>query len=131
MNKEDIRSQKDYSLFWHQERKRYDDKEITKEEFNSFLKEAIRITKEQERKAWLETNEDILCNNCGESVICFWHGANMSGLIDCEVYGGFDTPGILHDMTKYKFNLCEKCLKEMFDKFKIPVSSEHDLLIPF
>ncbi len=47
------------------------------------------------------------------------------------MYGGYFTPNILSDLTKYKFNLCEQCLKDMFDKFKIPVIEEEYSPVPF
>ena len=129
MKKEDIKNQEDYRLFWEQEVIKKNNKEITKKELNIILKEAIKITQEQEKKAYLEENEDILCNNCGESLLYFWGGKYITGLKDCEVRGGYWTPGILEDLVKYKFNLCEKCLKKIFNKFEIPVEEkEYDPL---
>lgn len=120
MKKEDIKKHEDYKVFWKQERKKCDNKEITEEELSNILKEAIKITKEQERKTYLETNEDLLCNNCSESLLEFWDGKWVYGLKNCVVRGGYCSP-VLDDLIKYKFNLCEKCLKEMFNKFKIPI----------
>ena len=75
-----------------------------------------------------EVIDEVCCNKCGES--CTIHICNDSngnsikdhfGLIDCTVSGGYDSPH-LTDLTYYNFSLCEKCLVELFETFKIPVT---------
>ena len=61
------------------------------------------------------------CNGCGGTLILFnldWQDYS-SGLIDAKVSGGYHS-NYLSDMTDYRFSLCEKCLSEIFAKFKIP-----------
>lgn len=61
---------------------------------------------------------DVICNNCGESCRSKAINENFEGLIEIEVNGSYGTE-FLDDMTKYKFSLCEKCLSNMFSKFKM------------
>lgn len=70
-------------------------------------------------KQTIETSaiKDVICNKCGKS--CF-DTMNFNGLINAEVYGSYDSK-ILEDFKKYKFDLCEVCLKDLFDSFKISV----------
>jgi hypothetical protein len=65
-----------------------------------------------------EVITDVVCNNCGESCRSKAINENFEGLIEVEVNGGYGAE-CLEDMIKYKFSLCEKCLSEMFSKFKI------------
>lgn len=65
------------------------------------------------------------CNQCGEE--CISERAkedekkeSFYGLINAEAKGYYFSP-VLDDCTAYRFDLCEKCLKKMFDNFKIPV----------
>jgi hypothetical protein len=58
---------------------------------------------------------DVLCNKCGST--CFPNDAQEPyGLIEAEVIGGYFSTS-LQDCMRYKFSLCEKCLKELFDSF--------------
>ena len=71
----------------------------------------------------------ILCNSCGESceIELFPGEKEQYGLIDCRVRGGYSS-SYLEDGILYRFDICEKCLKNIFDNFKIPVSTvEYDL----
>lgn len=74
-----------------------------------------------------KTNVEHTCNACGES--CASKDAVKSGvpgsfgLINAVAKGYFFSP-VLEDCTTYKFDICEKCLKAMFDKFVIPVEEE-------
>lgn len=63
-----------------------------------------------------EITDDIICNKCGST--CKTKCGNYEGLIETQVYGGYDA--LLGDMVRYTFSICEICLKDMFDKFKIP-----------
>lgn len=75
---------------------------------------------------------DVFCNKCGESCRkwCTHDISDIYGLDNCTVIGGYlssnDDTG-LSDMTSYTFSLCEKCLRELFKTFKIPVD-ESDLM---
>jgi len=72
------------------------------------------------------THECAVCNMCGLSCMLRsdpYHDCN--GLLNSTVQGGYEsTPGngsgALDDMTRYMFSLCEWCLDDMFQKFKIP-----------
>jgi len=61
----------------------------------------------------IEEVDDILCNKCGKSLK---GECDFEGLIEAEAVGGYGS--ILGDMCKYKFSLCENCLKELFENFK-------------
>lgn len=70
-----------------------------------------------------EIYKTCLCNKCGEScAMAFEHEGPESfyGLINAQAKGFFNSP-ILSDCTAYRFDMCEKCLKELFDSFKLPV----------
>ena len=64
-----------------------------------------------------EMIEDIICNGCGNSLkdddVQDFHG-----LQDACVHGGYGAK--LGDGVSYHFSLCEDCLNDMFNKFKIP-----------
>jgi hypothetical protein len=68
-----------------------------------------------------EETEDILCNMCGESCKEGKYGdsqwSQYQGLIEVDISAGYDSK-VLNDGDEYIFSLCEKCLKELMDKFK-------------
>jgi len=66
-------------------------------------------------------SNEIPCNNCGGSLLVDKeHGEQyIDGLIDAKVSGGYFS-NHLSDCRSYNFSLCEKCLRKMFDEFKIP-----------
>ena len=76
--------------------------------------------------------EDVFCNKCGKSCRKYFDGdfSDIYGLDKCTVFGGYlssnDDKG-LSDMTCYTFSMCEECLRELFNTFKIPVQ-EDDLM---
>lgn len=76
-----------------------------------------------------KTDVEHICNACGESCSVKKAadsgepGGGSYGLIDAVAKGYFYSP-VLEDCTAYKFDICEKCLKEMFDKFIIPVEEK-------
>ena len=64
---------------------------------------------------------DVLCNKCGVSCK---EESGLLGLIEVTVSGGYGSDP-LSDGTNYTFSLCESCLDELFNEFKIPVD-EHN-----
>lgn len=78
----------------------------------------MRIT---ETKTITKTvTKDVLCNKCGESCKLPTSSLQFYGLIETKVSGGYDSI-ILDDLHTYTFSLCEACLKELFETFKLPV----------
>lgn len=70
-------------------------------------------------------NTDILCNLCGESTCINVDRESLKlksedshGLIKAKVRCGYNS-FYLSDLTEYQFSLCEKCLRDLFIKFKI------------
>ena len=70
------------------------------------------------KTASIETKivDEVLCNKCGDSCIGEY---NILGL-DADIWGSYGSTH-LEDLVGYSFNLCEKCLVELFNTFKIPV----------
>jgi hypothetical protein len=63
--------------------------------------------------------KEILCNNCGGPQRPLGtHNEQYSHGLEAEVTGGYESYH-LFDMTTYKFSICEKCLREMFNQFAI------------
>jgi hypothetical protein len=64
--------------------------------------------------------KEILCNRCGgyQRPIGSHNEQYAHGLEDATITGGYDSYH-LFDMTSYKFSICEKCLREMFNQFAI------------
>lgn len=65
--------------------------------------------------------KEILCNLCGE---CMCPLGTMNeqiphGLYNAQVQGGYDSYH-LADCSEYEFSFCEKCLRDLFTKCKIP-----------
>lgn len=59
-------------------------------------------------------DESYICNSCSEVITpCSY------GLIDAKVSGGYDSHH-LWDLTTYQFSMCEKCLRDLFNNFKVP-----------
>jgi hypothetical protein len=69
------------------------------------------------KKVEKEFVEDIICNKCGNS--CRPPGIeDFYGLIEVGFSTGYFSPAF-PDGVSYTFSMCEKCLKEIFDTFKI------------
>jgi len=68
--------------------------------------------------AMVRNPESYVCNRCGEGMY-IQPNWGPHGLIEARVSGGYASPHLL-DLVRYKFSLCEKCLREMFDQFKVP-----------
>lgn len=47
-----------------------------------------------------------------------WTDQHFNGIIECTVEGVYGSDS-LEDMTSYTFSVCEHCLREFFDTFKI------------
>lgn len=78
---------------------------------------------ETEAKTPDKIYKTCLCNMCGESCsMAIEHEGPESfyGLIGAQAKGFYHSP-ILSDCTAYRFDICEKCLKELFDSFNLPV----------
>jgi hypothetical protein len=71
----------------------------------------MKIKKFEEKL--VEVEEDRICNMCGKSCKC---EMNINGL-SAYVEGAYDSP-CLEDNVGYNFDLCEKCLKNLFVLFK-------------
>lgn len=88
----------------------------------------MRVTKEVTETKSRTATVDVLCNKCGGSLCSNIDHQRNAGVIDPEAYGlvevqvrGAYFSKVLEDMTSYTFSICETCLGEMFDGFKIPV----------
>src|ERR1700691_4026503 len=57
--------------------------------------------------------QEKLCNLCGEC-LCE-DGYDYYGLYNAKVEGGYNS-NYLWDMRRYTFSLCEKCLRDMFNR---------------
>lgn len=67
---------------------------------------------------------DIKCNKCGET--CQKGSAESPdyyGLIEPEISAGYYSTH-LSDGCTYSFSLCERCLDDLFQSFKLPVSRD-------
>jgi hypothetical protein len=70
--------------------------------------------------------DPILCNVCGDNLVINYDnlgpgvgpGGEIRGLAHAKVTGGYFSDHLL-DLNMYDFSICEKCLREMFLKFKI------------
>lgn len=70
-----------------------------------------------------------LCNLCGNTLLPIkWDGTrelracnaeSPDGLIEARVSGHYDST-YLSDCTTYEFSFCERCLRELFNRCKIP-----------
>lgn len=73
-----------------------------------------------------EPNKDYTCNMCGLSCTLREEPYHASGgFINLRVSGGYEsTPGngngTLDDLDQYTFSMCEWCIDNMFQQFKIP-----------
>ena len=64
---------------------------------------------------------NIQCNKCGRDLLDEHVGDDLA----LHVYhtGCYHSP-VLEDCTSYEFDLCEYCLQELMDSFKIPVEKK-------
>jgi len=86
----------------------------------------MQITKEIEQTETVTVVEDIICNKCGCSLkdSC---NMNYEGLIEVSFCGGYASK--IGDCIECKFSLCEICLIELFNTFKIkPYTNQIDEL---
>ena len=72
--------------------------------------------------------EEYLCNNCGKEIMKPGMIRNVGFYSEHKFFvsGGYDSY-YLFDRTDYIFYICEKCLRDMFNDFKIkPQVIDHD-----
>ena len=87
------------------------------------------ITKKIEKRD-VEVVHSVACNKCGNSCIPN-DSTSAHGLIGVAVDGGYYSTH-LEDGLRYKFDMCEKCLVELFNTFSIPVEvNEYSLMDVF
>lgn len=83
-------------------------------------------TKLVKKEVEVEEIEDIICNNCGESLARgLLETPEFSyGLVEINYSGGwhsYETKGkFIWDGVTVTFSICEKCLDKMCQNFKIP-----------
>lgn len=70
-----------------------------------------------------DLKEEIFCNNCGDSCLKQYQlncpdAVQNYGLLNVSVIGGY-VSDYLNDGNQYIFSLCEKCLRGMFENFKV------------
>lgn len=75
--------------------------------------------------------EDKLCNKCGKTVFLKKEDTKISsGLMDATVcfdYDDADRESFFEDGEEYRFSLCSKCLRSLFESFSIPVEKRNYL----
>lgn len=76
----------------------------------------MRKVSVEEKVVQVKVIDDILCNECGNSLR--GRADNFHGLIEAEVLGGYGSD--LGDQESYKFSICEECLRKMFARFITP-----------
>lgn len=90
----------------------------------------MRITEQKEVTEVKSITTDILCNKCGGSCKLYEFKENdfeFGGLIEVKIMGRYFSSH-LEDCRDYTFSICEKCLKELFESFKIAIAtSEYNL----
>jgi hypothetical protein len=62
----------------------------------------------------VEVVEDVVCNRCGGTCLIEREQYGLAAAVE----GGYNSTH-LADFTIYQFDLCEKCLAELFAGFKI------------
>ena len=69
-----------------------------------------------------EVVKDVVCNMCRNSCMESVGGSDHKEFcgVSIDVSGGYSSP-VLQDMTRYQFDLCEKCLLEIMNKLTVPV----------
>lgn len=72
----------------------------------------------------------VTCNNCGESKERDFEGEYeeyADDLWDGEYQSFYIAWGYAsdHDTEEWRFDLCQKCIKDIVSKFKIPVEKGH------
>lgn len=83
----------------------------------------MKKTHTEERTIEEEVVDDIICNRCGESCRCD-AALNYEGLIEATICGGYGSK--IGDFRQLTFSVCESCLIELFETFKIsPAVQDH------
>ena len=78
----------------------------------------MRLTRVERKRVQEVVTDDILCNQCGDSLRPSLVDGNFHGLIEAEVFGGYGAT--LGDQESYKFSICEPCLRKLFAGFVLP-----------
>jgi len=84
------------------------------------------MKKDQELKEAVKNKTaKVICNKCGADMAALEGDTHMGyyGLVNAKVSGGYCSTA-LSDAFIYRFSLCEKCLKAIFDSCTIPVEYE-------
>lgn len=86
----------------------------------------MKKTKKVTKTEVVNETVDIICNKCGKTCNNIArqnydkkHGKDFYGILELEVHGGYNSATI-GDMVSWRFSLCEFCVKELVDTFKIP-----------
>jgi hypothetical protein len=81
----------------------------------------IKSCKQCNNSGFVVNPTTILCNMCGGHTrfLNTMNEQSVFGLENCTVSAGYESYHLL-DCTQYTFNLCEKCLRQLFIQFKIP-----------
>lgn len=98
----------------------------TEDEALDWWKESHKVWEDCHKRIWLKNHKDIRCNKCGESCLVFSSlslAPQSYGLINTSVSGGYYSSHLVDGVT-YNFSICEKCLKEIFEGFKVPVGTD-------
>lgn len=85
---------------------------------NSSNETYISICNSCKGAGYLKNPALYTCNMCGDSLL-YGSYNEPYGLVDQVVGGGYGSKH-LFDMTSYTFSLCEKCIRDMFNKFVNP-----------
>lgn len=75
------------------------------------IKKKIKITTEQ------EVIVDCICNMCGSSL---YRAEDLYGLEEISYIGGYSSGPTIRDEEFFSFSLCENCLGNIIQQFKIP-----------
>ena len=79
---------------------------------------------------FIRSRESYICNQCGGPLCTqdYPDGYDTSkdpdfytpnGLVEHSITGGYSSTELM-DLTTYTFSLCERCLRNLFNQFKIP-----------
>ena len=70
--------------------------------------------------------ESYVCNCCGETIAT---ERGVTGLPELKIYGSYGSLHLL-DMTRYAFSICERCLRELFERMAVPPDVSDEMARP-